>query len=498
MPPVIVAAKDDLIGKEAQPLPLTRGLPPWSLRAGTGEPVARHLDVRDATGRTLSPVVTGGWGGFAFDPYVLARGPRSSHRWLIDPFAFFERALALPPVPAVDVTTESGRRMLLVHIDGDGFHGRSTLPNQPYAGEVILRDFLQVFRVPTTVSFVEGEIGPAGLNPKLSGELEPIAREITGLPHVELASHTFSHPFDWLRAAGQASRRWQDPAELAPVHLPIAGYRYSARREVRGSVEYLNQRIAPPGKKVKAVLWSGNALPDEQAVREAAMLGLANVNGVNCDDPYDAPGLTQVPSLYRPVGEHLQIYAPAHNENVYIQTFRNGSPIYGFRKVIKLFEFTEKPRRLKPIDIYYHFYSGASEAATSALREVYLWALKQETIPLHLSEYAARASRLPRGPPGPPGRRQLGAARAGRGAHGAPARGARLARPEPVAQRDRRARRARRAVRVRAAGRHGRAGPGARSRRASRTWCRPTPGWSPGPATAGWCASACAATCRSS
>jgi polysaccharide biosynthesis protein PelA len=406
VPPVIVAAKDDLIGKEAQPLPLTRGLPPWSLRTGTGEPVARHLDVRDATGRTLSPVVTGGWGGFAFDPYVLARGPRSSYRWLIDPFAFFERALALPPMPAVDVTTESGRRMLLVQIDGDGFHGRSTLPNHPYAGEVILRDFLQVFRVPTTVSFVEGEIGPAGLNPKLSGELEPIAREITGLAHVELASHTFSHPFDWLRAAGKTEDKTQDktedrtgdapdPDEPGPVHLPIAGYRYSAQREVRGSVEYLNQRIAPPGKKVKAVLWSGNALPDEQAVREAARLGLANVNGVNCDEPYDAPGLTQVPSLYRPVGEHLQIYAPAHNENVYIQTFRNGAPIYGFRKVIKQFEFTEKPRRLKPIDIYYHFYSGASEAATSALREVYLWALKQETIPLHLSEYAARAAAFP-------------------------------------------------------------------------------------------------------
>src|SRR6185436_16065362 len=96
-------------------------------------------------------------------------------------------------------------------------------------------------------------------------------------------------------------------------------------------------------------------------------------------------------------GSQLQIYAPAHNENVYIETFRNGSPLYGFRKVIKLFEFTERPRRLKPIDIYYHFYSGASEAATASLREVYRWALKQETIPLHLSEYAARAAAYPAG-----------------------------------------------------------------------------------------------------
>ncbi len=406
VPPVVVAERDALIGAEADPLPLVRGLPPWSARpAVNGAALTRHLDLRDGSGRTLTPVATGAWGGFAFDPYVLARGPRGRYRWLIDPFAFFERALGLAPVPAVDVTTESGRRMLLVHIDGDGFHGKSTLAGQPFAGEVILRDFLQVFRVPTTVSFVEGEIGPSGLNPRLSPELEPIARAIGGLPHVELASHTFSHPFDWLRAARDAGA--PEPAGASeppgpgeppgPAHLPIAGYRYSAQREVRGSVDYLNHRIAPPGKKVKAVLWSGNALPDEQALREAAQLGLANVNGGNCDDPQDAPGLTQVPSLYRPVGPHLQIYAPAHNENVFIETFRNGSPIHGFRKVIKLFEFTDRPRRLKPIDIYYHFYSGASEAASSALREVYLWALKQETIPLHLSEYAARASAFPAG-----------------------------------------------------------------------------------------------------
>ena len=254
--------------------------------------------------------------------------------------------------------------------------------------------------MPTTVSFVEGEIGPVGLNPRLSPELEPIARAIGGLPHVELASHTFSHPFDWLRAARAGAPDRPRPARPAagPVHLPIAGYRYSAQREVRGSVDYLNQRIAPPGKKVKAMLWSGNALPDERALREAAAAGPGQRQRRQLRRPATTlPALTQVPSLYRPVGPHLQIYAPAHNENVFIETFRNGSPIYGFRKVIKLFEFTDRPRRLKPIDIYYHFYSGASEAATSALREVYLWALRQETIPLHLSEYAARASAFPAG-----------------------------------------------------------------------------------------------------
>jgi hypothetical protein len=38
---------------------------------------------------------------------------------------------------------------------------------------------------------------------------------------------------------------------------------------------------------------------------------------------------------------------------------------------------TEKPYRIKPINIYYHFYSGSKLAAFNALKEVYDWAIKQ-------------------------------------------------------------------------------------------------------------------------
>jgi hypothetical protein len=388
--PATLVRQDGLSGFEAPQLPLLRGLPPW---VAAGKNDVRHVEIKDAQGQIASPVATGRWGGFALDPYLLEAGHRFAYRWRIDPFAFFRRALDLPPMPIPDPSTENGRRLLMIQIDGDGFNGRSALPGRGFSGEVILKDFLQIYRLPTTVSFVEGEMGPAGLNPKLTDKLEPIAREIARLPHVELASHTYSHPFDWPHPVPVSSRT---PRATREPHLPIRGYKYSPAREIRGSVAYLNERVAPPGKRVKAVLWSGNALPDEDVIREADAIEIWNINGVNCDEPYDAPSLTQVPSLYRPVGKSLQVYAPAHNENVYIESSRLGDQLSGFRNIVKMFEFTETPRRLKPIDIYYHFYSGATLSGSNALRDVYLWAVKQETLAVPLSEYAAKVDEYPR------------------------------------------------------------------------------------------------------
>lgn len=46
-------------------------------------------------------------------------------RWAIDPPSFLQRALALPPMPVPDATTENGRRLFFAHIDGDGFASRA-------------------------------------------------------------------------------------------------------------------------------------------------------------------------------------------------------------------------------------------------------------------------------------------------------------------------------------------------------------------------------------
>ena len=99
------------------------------------------------------------------------------------------------------------------------------------------------------------------------------------------------------------------------------------------------------------------------------------------------PTLAQVPSFVRPVAARTQVYAPAQNENVYTNLWRR--PYFGFRRVIDYFQFTETPRRLKPIGIYYHFFSGTKAAAIKALHDVYAWAGEQQTFPVWASEYAA-------------------------------------------------------------------------------------------------------------
>ncbi|MBN0308485.1 PbsX family transcriptional regulator, partial [Pseudomonas aeruginosa] len=70
-------------------------------------------------GKEYVPVATADWGGFALAPYVLEEG--SEHRrWILDPFAFLRKALRLVPFFSDTATTENGRRIATVHIDGDG------------------------------------------------------------------------------------------------------------------------------------------------------------------------------------------------------------------------------------------------------------------------------------------------------------------------------------------------------------------------------------------
>jgi hypothetical protein len=57
--------------------------------------------------------------------------------------------------------------------------------------------------------------------------------------------------------------------------------------------------------------------------------------------------------------------------------------------ILKVYPFpiTDVPRRLKPLNSYYHFYSGSKLAS---LEEIYDWCLTQETFPIHASDYCRR------------------------------------------------------------------------------------------------------------
>jgi hypothetical protein len=150
----------------------------------------------------------------------------------------------------------------------------------------------------------------------------------------------------------------------------------------------MEKNLLPAGRRVEVLLWSGNCLPTEDALRMAREAGLFNMNGGDTTMRRDQPYLFNVTPMARPVGNDLQVYAPIMNENVYTNLWQG--PFYGFRRVIETFELTDRPRRLKPIGIYYHFYSGAKSASLQALQTVYDWTLQQQILPLFLSAYIER------------------------------------------------------------------------------------------------------------
>jgi len=376
--PMRILKSSEHFGFEAPVRPRLHERPPV---VSAREDVRSLLRVADADGETWDGAVMGEWGGAAFLPYVIEERLEQERRWILDPFKFLKEALALPPIPAPDVTTEAGRRILTAHIDGDAFVSRAERPGSPFTAQIILEEVLERYRIPHTVSIVEGEVGPAGMYPQHTEKLEAFARRIFALPHVEMASHTYSHPFEWEDA--EAGRR-----DGHVPHLAIPGYTFDLHRELAGSVAYIDG-LGPQGKRVKVMLWSGSCSPSQRAVALSDKLGLFNVNGGGATRTRDLPSLTRGSAMGIPKGDGVyQAFAPIENENVYTNDWLG--PFDGYRHVIETFELNDMPRRLSTVSLYYHFYSAAKAASMRALEQVYGWALAQETTPLFLSEYAAR------------------------------------------------------------------------------------------------------------
>jgi uncharacterized protein (TIGR01370 family) len=380
--PYRIAERSVHAGFEIEP-PLTTGAQPH-IKAPPGAQVWLRLRQGETV---IEPVAITDWGGYAMWPHAVAELPQElGLRWVIDPFEFLLRALQIELMPTPDVTTENGHRLLTVHVDGDGFANRAEFPGSPFASRVLLDDVLKRYRLPTTVSVIQGEVAADGLYPELSPQLEPIARAMFVLPHVEIATHTYSHPFDW------PGLEADDDAE--GLNLPIPGYAFRPEVEIDGSVRYINEHLAPPGKATRVVLWSGDCDPGSDAVGRAYALGLGNMNGGETIMTATQPTLTEVAPLGIPKGDHFQVYAPNQNENVYTNLW--SGPFYGYERVIETFELTGAPRRLKPVGIYYHTYSASKPAALDALHKVYRWALDQDLLPIHASEYIRKAQEFNR------------------------------------------------------------------------------------------------------
>lgn len=373
--PVTVLEQSPMLGFERPPRPH-----PSEFVAMTARQAQPLLTLAKGAARQVAAAITP-WGGYVMQPYATVTLPSiEQNRWVIDPFAFFRAALRLPTMPVPDVTTESGRRMVMVHMDGDGFVSRSELPGQPFAGEVVRDRIVRKYPLPMTISVIEAELSPQGLYPQHSQRLEAVAREIFRAPQVEIASHSYSHPFNWRLAD-------RDGAGDG-YNLNIPGYDFDLQREIKGSIAYIESRLAPPGKRVALFLWTGDCIPGREALALTHQAGVLNMNGGDTLATRSRPSLTSVEGLGIERNGLFQVFAPNQNENVYTNNWTG--PFYGYERVIETFEFTESPRRLKPVDVYFHAYLTTRAAGLKSLEKVLDWVVAQEFTPVHASDYARK------------------------------------------------------------------------------------------------------------
>ena len=342
-------------------------------------------------GQKFVPLAITPWGGYALKGslFVTRRNPfadipipvagpllsedREENLWVVNPFKFFSLFLS-PNFPVPDVTTEDGKRLLTIHIDGDGFSIPANFNPFRLCAEVIRDEILKKFKVPHTVSIIEAEIAPWGINQKKASKLEKIAKSIFALPWVEPASHSFSHPFSW--------------EKKNPRHLPVKDYKFNLKREIEGSLNYITNRLLKSSRKRPLFFWTGDTMPSEKALSLVYKLKVYNIDGGWTAITHDSPFLSHISPLGINRGKYFQVYAPVENEEVYTHGWK--APFNTYINVISTFQLTDHPRRLKPIGIYYHFFSGQKLSSLNALKKVYKWALTKKVKPIYLSEYAQK------------------------------------------------------------------------------------------------------------
>jgi hypothetical protein len=151
----------------------------------------------------------------------------------------------------------------------------------------------------------------------------------------------------------------------------------------------VNNRLAPKDKKVAIIHWSGDCNPGQEALLLAEKAGIVSVNGGETKPTHSHPTLTQE----GPVGLNkdgvFQVYAPNQNENVYTNDWTG--PFYGFERSLETHQLTESPRRIKPVDIYFHTYLMTKLAGLKSLKKVLDWAIKQDFHPIKMSDYVRKA-----------------------------------------------------------------------------------------------------------
>jgi hypothetical protein len=338
--------------------------------------------------RGADTVIQGPWGMYIQRGFEHFQHPTNfRNQWRVNPFKVVREVFYREAYPIPDTTTLCGRRMLFVHIDGDGFINVSNIDRKSLSAEIVYKEVIRKYKLPTTSSVIVAEIDPAILG---SEDALKAAKKIFSLSYVEPASHTFSHPLSWSMLPTREERMTYLDDKLVDQHrgpiiaYKIKNYSLSYKKEVKDSLDYIDKKLLDDGEKTKMMLWSGNCRPPITAFKFLEG-GILNMNGGDSrfDKIYNS--YSNLSSLYRQVGQYTQVYTASSNENLYTNLWTG--PYSGFRDLIMTLKNTGTPIRIKPLNIYYHFYSGEHKSSLKALKEVYDYALKESVNPVFASRY---------------------------------------------------------------------------------------------------------------
>ncbi len=341
--------------------------------------------------------------------------------WYLNLFRFFALVFQTGKEPVPDTTTLAGRRIFYSHVDGDAWNSVTKIPDYDLKGtkcaEIL---YEKIFKpnpdIPVTVGAVAADIDPNWVGGKDS---QDILRRILALPQIEGGSHTYSHPFEWeFFEKPNVNKREINFLELYPygswqssfvawahsvykqeylekgkvidniIPRAYANEPFDLKKEIGGSIDYING-FMPEGKKVQVMQWSGDCFPWDTPIKLSREIKVRNINGGYIQLDRECPSYACVAPLGRKAGNQQQIYASANNENLY--TYDWTKRFYGFKFYVQTIKHTESPLRIKPINIYYHCYSGERLAAVEAVNSNIEYVRTTEYIPIWASRFCAAA-----------------------------------------------------------------------------------------------------------
>lgn len=329
---------------------------------------------------SASLVATGPSGGIINTGYMRWQDPVNYlKQWYLNPFEFLRQSLGAEGMPTPTPTTLNGLRVAFAHIDGDGFAGYTEIDKIKNCGEIIMERIFAHYDFPNSASVIAGEI-----NPDVRGSVDNVelARTLFEMDNIETSSHSYTHPYAW-NAKLRESGSYADDFVIGQYEKP--GYKFDAKYEIVGSCDYISENLAPPEKPCFVLFWSGMCDPTSEQVAIAEKAGILNLNGGDTVMDARRDSYFGVSPLYRELGKYNQIYTGQANENILTNLWTG--PFFGFRNIVETMERTGSPRRVMPIDIYYHFYSGEKFSSLKALEDVYEWAISQDAAKVYASAY---------------------------------------------------------------------------------------------------------------